>query len=231
MTKRIMVSGGFDPIHKGHVRMILAAAEHGDVVVVANSDDWLMRKKGYVFMPWEERAEIISAIRGVTEVVTVDDSDNTVCEALIRCKPDAFANGGDRKGDRDGDLWLDAMDNCPSIRNRLQEDSDGDGVSDGSEVDAGTDPLDGGGSAPTDSDGDGDPDTLVSGCSTTLTEDDNDDYDPSAAPTPTSVCSIGSTGSFSSDSCTFTVASGDELTIDILNYIINFIFFWSWFDK
>ena len=99
MTKRIMVSGGFDPIHKGHVRMILAAAEHGDVVVVANSDDWLMRKKGYVFMPWEERAEIISAIRGVAEVVTVDDSDNTVCEALLRCKPDAFANGGDRKGE------------------------------------------------------------------------------------------------------------------------------------
>ena len=98
MTKRIMVSGGFDPIHKGHVRMILAAAEHGDVVVVANSDDWLMRKKGYVFMPWEERAEIISAIRGVAEVVAVDDSDNTVCEALVRCKPDAFANGGDRKG-------------------------------------------------------------------------------------------------------------------------------------
>ena len=99
MTKRIMVSGGFDPIHKGHVRMILAAAEHGDVVVVANSDDWLMRKKGYVFMPWEERAEIISSIRGVTEVVRVDDSDDTVCEALTRCQPDAFANGGDRKGE------------------------------------------------------------------------------------------------------------------------------------
>ena len=99
MTKRIMVSGGFDPIHKGHVRMILAAAEHGEVVVVANSDDWLMRKKGYVFMPWEERAEIISAIRGVREVVRVDDSDNTVCEALARCNPHAFANGGDRKGE------------------------------------------------------------------------------------------------------------------------------------
>ena len=99
MTKRIMVSGGFDPIHKGHVRMILAAAEHGDVLVVANSDDWLMRKKGYVFMPWEERAEIISSIRGVTEVVRVDDSDDTVCEALTRCQPDAFANGGDRKGE------------------------------------------------------------------------------------------------------------------------------------
>jgi D-beta-D-heptose 7-phosphate kinase/D-beta-D-heptose 1-phosphate adenosyltransferase len=55
--KKIMVSGGFDPIHVGHVRMILEAAEHGEVVVVANSDDWLMRKKGYVFMPWEEKSE------------------------------------------------------------------------------------------------------------------------------------------------------------------------------
>ena len=65
MSKKIMVSGGFDPIHIGHVRMILEAAEHGDVVVVANSDDWLMRKKGYIFMPWTERAEIISSIRAV----------------------------------------------------------------------------------------------------------------------------------------------------------------------
>ena len=59
MSKTIMVSGGFDPIHIGHVRMILDASEHGDVIVVANSDDWLMRKKGYIFMPWEERAEVI----------------------------------------------------------------------------------------------------------------------------------------------------------------------------
>jgi D-beta-D-heptose 7-phosphate kinase/D-beta-D-heptose 1-phosphate adenosyltransferase len=91
--------------------MILAAAEHGDVVVVANSDDWLKRKKGYVFMPWEERAEIISSIRGVAEVVTVDDSDNTVCEALTRCKPDAFANGGDRKGE-----------NTPEVRVCIEND-------------------------------------------------------------------------------------------------------------
>ena len=98
MSKTIMVSGGFDPIHIGHVRMILDASEHGDVIVVANSDDWLMRKKGYIFMPWEERAEIIRAIKGVSRVERVDDSDNSVCEAIERCRPDAFANGGDRKG-------------------------------------------------------------------------------------------------------------------------------------
>ena len=92
-----IISGGFDPIHIGHVRMIIDAANYGNVIVVANSDDWLMRKKGYVFMPWEERAEIIRAIRGVVDVVTVDDRDGTVCEAIQRVKPDFFANGGDRK--------------------------------------------------------------------------------------------------------------------------------------
>ena len=95
--KTVAVSGGFDPIHIGHVRMILEAAEMGDVIVIANSDEWLMRKKGFVFMPWEERAEILSSIRGVLKVVRVDDSDGTVCEALRREKPDFFANGGDRK--------------------------------------------------------------------------------------------------------------------------------------
>ena len=101
-----MVSGGFDPIHVGHVRMILEAAEHGEVIVVANSDEWLERKKGYVFMPWEERAEIISSIRGVVEVLEVDDSDDTVCEAIDHHRPDIFANGGDRKGDNTPEVSL-----------------------------------------------------------------------------------------------------------------------------
>jgi D-beta-D-heptose 7-phosphate kinase/D-beta-D-heptose 1-phosphate adenosyltransferase len=95
-NKTIMVSGGFDPIHVGHVRMILAAAELGNVIVAVNSDSWLMRKKGYIFMPWEERAEIIKAVNGVTDVVAVGDSDGTVCEVLKRLKPDMFGNGGDR---------------------------------------------------------------------------------------------------------------------------------------
>ena len=104
--RKIMVSGGFDPIHVGHIRMILEASIHGDVIVVANSDDWLMRKKGYVFMSWDERAEIIESIRGVVRVEHVDDSDDTVCEAISRCKPDAFANGGDRKGDNTPEVAL-----------------------------------------------------------------------------------------------------------------------------
>jgi len=98
VKKRIMVSGGFDPIHKGHIRMIREAAKKGEVIVVVNSDEWLMRKRGFVFMPFEERVEIIQSIKGVhdTSVIGTDDSDNTVCEALRRFKPDFFANGGDR---------------------------------------------------------------------------------------------------------------------------------------
>lgn len=97
--KFIAVSGGFDPIHVGHVRMILEAAEVGKVIVILNSDAWLMRKKGYVFMPWEERAEIIKSIRGVHSVVEVNDDDGTVCKALEEWRPHYFANGGDRKED------------------------------------------------------------------------------------------------------------------------------------
>lgn len=93
----IAVSGGFDPVHIGHVRMIRDAARYGDVLVILNSDEWLMKKKGYVFMPWKERAEIMGNIKGVTIVTSVDDEDGTSCDALRRHRPDAFANGGDRK--------------------------------------------------------------------------------------------------------------------------------------
>ena len=95
LSDLIVVSGGFDPIHVGHVRMIRAASAYAPVAVVVNSDDWLMRKKGYVFMPFEERKEIIESIAGVQKVVAVDDQDNTVCEALRRLGPAMFGNGGD----------------------------------------------------------------------------------------------------------------------------------------
>ncbi len=93
----VCVSGGFDPVHIGHLRMIQDAAQYGEVIVIVNSDDWLMRKKGYIFMPFKERCEILQGFTGVRETVAVDDGDNTVCEALRRLKPTYFANGGDRK--------------------------------------------------------------------------------------------------------------------------------------
>ena len=94
--KRIAVSGGFDPVHVGHVRMIQAAAKFGDVIIICNSDAWLKRKKGYSFMPFEERAEILRAFKGVKDVFEANDDDGSVCESLKELQPDIFANGGDR---------------------------------------------------------------------------------------------------------------------------------------
>ena len=87
----VAVSGGFDPIHKGHVQMILEASKFGDVVVILNSDDWLERKKGYKFMDFAQRSFIAGSIKGVVFTTGVDDSDGTVrsfiqIEANILCK-------------------------------------------------------------------------------------------------------------------------------------------------
>jgi cytidyltransferase-like protein len=94
----VAVSGGFDPIHVGHIRMIKEAASMGDgVIVIANSDEWLIRKKGYAFMTYKERQEILYSIKGVVDVFEAKDADDTVCESLRLIKPAVFANGGDRK--------------------------------------------------------------------------------------------------------------------------------------
>jgi cytidyltransferase-like protein len=106
MTKQktVAVSGGFDPVHIGHVRMFNEARKLGDrLVVIINNDNWLQKKKGYVFMPKEERAEIIRAFRAVDDVMftmhSADPEDMSVCAELRALKPDVFANGGDRKND------------------------------------------------------------------------------------------------------------------------------------
>tara|TARA_R110000824_G_scaffold237944_3_gene426718 strand:+ start:931 stop:1446 length:516 start_codon:yes stop_codon:yes gene_type:complete len=104
--KTVCVSGGFDPVHIGHLRMLQEAATFGKVIAIVNSDDWLMRKKGYIFMPFEERCEILLGFIAVTETVAVNDADGTVCEALQRVKPTYFANGGDRKVDNTPEMKL-----------------------------------------------------------------------------------------------------------------------------
>ena len=92
----IALSGGFDPLHVGHVRMIEQAQAYGDVVVILNSDKWLLRKKGFVFMTWDQRCEILDALSSIHLVLGVDDRDDTVCQALKSLRPDYFGNGGDR---------------------------------------------------------------------------------------------------------------------------------------
>jgi cytidyltransferase-like protein len=97
----VAVSGGFDPIHPGHVRMFEEARALGDkLVVILNNDNWLEKKKRFSFMGEKERKEVVEAIRYVDEVVLTrhpkNPEDMSVCEALARIKPDIFANGGDR---------------------------------------------------------------------------------------------------------------------------------------
>ena len=100
------VSGGFDPLHIGHVRMFKAARNMGDrLVVILNNDNWLRAKKGRAFMPESERAEILREFPFVDRVYLTDhkaaDFDMSVVRALSVLKPAIFANGGDRKPDGD----------------------------------------------------------------------------------------------------------------------------------
>ena len=81
----IIVSGGFDPVHKGHIRMFREAANFGgNVIVGLNSDDWLTRKKGKPFMKFEERKEILEGFKYVNQVIPFDDSDDTASDLIKR---------------------------------------------------------------------------------------------------------------------------------------------------
>ena len=99
----VVVSGGFDPAHSGHVLMCNSAKTLGNYLIVGvNSDAWLVRKKGQAFMPWNERAAIIGNLKAVDEVMAFDDTDGTAIDLLEQVKakypdhPIIFANGGDR---------------------------------------------------------------------------------------------------------------------------------------
>lgn len=102
----VVVSGGFDPIHIGHVRMLQESKKLGDkLIVILNNDNWLVTKKGFSFMPEQERKEILEAIADVDEVIITEhalyDTDRSVCRELQKIRPHIFANGGDRKPDGD----------------------------------------------------------------------------------------------------------------------------------
>ena len=113
-----VVSGGFDPLHSGHINYLESAAAHGDkLVVLLNSDEWLTRKKGRPFLPFEERATIIERFHMVSNLYGVDDKDGSVTKGLIDIR-DAFGheheyifcNGGDRGKDNIPEMQVDGYE-------------------------------------------------------------------------------------------------------------------------
>ena len=106
MITYYIVSGGFDPIHEGHIEMIKASAAASDgVIVLVNSDAWLCRKKGKNFQTMKTRKAILENLKGVIDVLEFDDSDNSAADGIRKARvkyPSAhlvFANGGDRGKD------------------------------------------------------------------------------------------------------------------------------------
>lgn len=103
MKKIVLVTGGFDPVHSGHIAYFNAAREMGDMLIVGcNSDQWLTRKKGRSFMPLKERMAIVSSLVGVDRVIVFDDADGSAQDAIRQVRASyptdqiIFANGGDR---------------------------------------------------------------------------------------------------------------------------------------
>ena len=103
-NKIVLITGGFDPLHSGHIDYLKAGKLLGDTLVVGlNSDDWLIRKKGRPFMPFKERQAVLENLKMVDKVISFDDSDNTARGAIFKVmstfgygKKIIFANGGDR---------------------------------------------------------------------------------------------------------------------------------------
>tara|TARA_Y100000034_G_scaffold135951_1_gene209966 strand:- start:466 stop:855 length:390 start_codon:yes stop_codon:yes gene_type:complete len=94
MNKVVAVSGGFDPLHKGHIEYLKESKKLGDkLVVILNKDQFLLKQTGSVFMPYEDRREILKALGFVDDVIPCIDEDQTVCKTLEQLKPNIFAKG------------------------------------------------------------------------------------------------------------------------------------------
>lgn len=98
----VAISGGFDPLHIGHIRLLKAAKALGSkLIVILNNDNWLKAKKNYAFLNQKERKAVLEAIKWVDKVVITSHpkkvTDPSVVKELKKLKPDIFANGGDRK--------------------------------------------------------------------------------------------------------------------------------------
>jgi len=117
----VIVTGGFDPLHSGHLEYLKCAKALGEVLIVGlNSDDWLSRKKGKSFLPYYEREQVLLNLKSVDNVINFADHDDTAIEAILKVKrfyPNAkliFANGGDRTDENIPELehfmdeeWID----------------------------------------------------------------------------------------------------------------------------
>ena len=106
LETKVVVSGGIDPIHIGHIRLIQEARKLGDkLVVILNNDNWLKKKKIHIFMHQKERKEILESIEGVDEVIISNHPKNpkdmSVAKEILKIRPDIFANGGDKKTEKD----------------------------------------------------------------------------------------------------------------------------------
>jgi len=128
---QVAISGAFDPIHVGHIRYIYEASKLGDrLLVILNRDDFLLKQKGFVFWPFNERKEILENIKGVDEVVAAVDEDQTVRKTLELIKPDIFAEGGDVTGPEN----IPEIDTCRKIGCKLVTNVGGSKIHSGNEL-------------------------------------------------------------------------------------------------